>query len=114
MRLSRRQMIVGFGAASIPVKVLAWSGRSWMLIDRRLPDIARHLPQGTTAIDRVGDPVRQIQGLLAQSSQPIAGLTSGSDMLVARGSAREGRRKFTLIAQHGVVFQWMIAGASHF
>jgi hypothetical protein len=85
-----------------------------VLVDRRLPDIARHLPPGAIAIDRVGDPVRQFQCLLAQTSWPIAGLTNGSDMLVARGSARERRRKFTLVAQHRAVFHWTIAGEQNF
>lgn len=110
MRLSRRQMIATLGAAAIPAKGLAWSARQRVLVDRGLPHVARHLRQGAVAIDRTGDAVRQLQGLLAQSSSPIAGLTSGSDMLVARGSAREHRRKFALVAQHGAIFQWTIAG----
>ena len=110
MRLSRRQMIATLGATAIPAKGLAWSDRRHVLVDRSLPGVARHLPPSATAIDRIGDPVRQLQGLLAQSSSPIAGLTSGSDMLVARGSARERRRKFNVIAQHGALFHWTIAG----
>lgn len=113
MRLSRRQMIATLGATTIPAKGLAWSDRKRVLVDRSLPSIARHFPQGAIAIDRAGDPVRQMRSLLSPSSLPIAGLTTGSDMLIARGSAREHRRKFTVIAQHGAVFHWAIAGAEN-
>lgn len=111
MKLSRRQMIATLGASAIPAKGLAWSDRQRVLVDRCLPHIARHLPQGAVAIDRTGDPVRQLQNLLSSPTTPIAGLTNGSDMLIARGSAREHRRKFTLLAQYGAVFHWTIAGA---
>jgi hypothetical protein len=113
MRLSRRELLGALAASAIPAKALAWSDRRRVLVDRGLPDIARHLPPGAIVIDRAGDPVRQFQSLLAQSSSPIAGLTSGADMLVARGSAREERRKFTLVAQHGAVFHWAIAAAEN-
>lgn len=113
MKFSRRQMLGALGATAIPAKGLAWSDRPRVLVDRGLPDIARHLSQGAIAIDRTGDPVRQIQSLLSRSSRAIAGLTSGSDMLIARGSAREYRRKFTVIARHGAVFHWAIAVADN-
>lgn len=108
MKLSRRQMLVTVGAAAIPANGLARSARPRVLVDRALPDIAPHFPEDAVVIDRVGDPVRQLQRMLERSSRPIAGLTNGSDMLVARGSAREARRKFTLIARNGVVFHWTI------
>jgi hypothetical protein len=114
MRLSRRQMIVALGASIIPAKGHAWSDRRRVLVDRSLPDITQHLSYAMTAIDRTGDAVRQIQNLLLPSSLPIAGLTTGSDMLIARGTAREHRRKFTVIAQHGSTFHWMINGADNF
>ena len=114
MRLSRRELLGTLAASAIPAKALAWSDRRRVLVDRGLPDIARHLPPGAIVIDRTGDPVRQFQSLLAQSSSSIAGLTTGSDMLVARGSAREWRRKFTLIGQHGSTFHWMIVGTDDF
>lgn len=113
MMLSRRQMLSVLGATAIPAKGLAWSDQRRVLVDRGLPHIARHLPQGAIAIDRTGDPVRQIQRLLSPSSLPIAGLTTGSDMLIARGSAREHRRQFTVIARHGTLFHWSIAAAEH-
>lgn len=114
MRLSRRQMIVALGAAAIPANGLARPDQQRVLVDRGLPEIDRHLPKGAIAVERAGDPVRQIQSLLACYSRPIAGLTNGSDMLIARGSARERRRKFTVVARHGPLFHWTIAGKAVF
>ena len=111
MKLSRRQVIIAAGASAIPAKGLAWSDQQRVLIDRTLPDIARYLPKSAITIDRTGDAVRQLHSLLASSEAPVAGLTTCADMQIARGSAREQRRKFTLLARHGTVFHWTITGA---
>jgi len=108
MKLSRRQMLVTVGSAAIPVGGLARPVGRRLLVDRGLADIAAHLLADAVVIGRAGDSVRQLQRLLDSSSRPLSGLTNASDMLVARGSARETRRKFTLIARNGVVFHWTI------
>jgi hypothetical protein len=112
MKLSRRHMIAALGAATLPAHVSALSVKRRVLVDPSLPDVPRYIPHGATIIVRTGDPVRQLQTLLTHSPQPITGLTSGADALVARGSAREFRRKFTLVEQRGTLFRWTIAGQS--
>lgn len=108
MRFSRRQMMVALGATAIPANLSAISPSRRVLVDRSLPGVTQLLPQGARVIARTGDPVRQLQALLAQSQQPITGLTSGADALVARGLARELRRKFALFDQQGALLHWTI------